>query len=496
MVENQKKSQSKQAVAEPLKKIPDSNPKTILSSDPDFAPRRSAFVLETCKWLWPVMNRIHSAELGEQFWIRVLTEYVSATFNQREFYQKSNFDYPIPFQPVGGWSPPGRKRIRREKTLTLLRAIRSRFRDRGNSKIEFARTRIALGIRADRFSQELNATCININWIPCIIRKEKNARKRLITEALKQEENERRNILIGMPRLYCENFSRVLDVAESTTLNSITDIFVEHYGSRFEKILATYLSEKGARIWQLQTGGFVGETKNSLLPINRAQYDHLLTYGWTEGYKDVPYYGVRLEEFAEKFRLDKTVKKQDILFVFGSPENLPEIREYYEVCTKVLLMALDRRKFPRILLRPRAHSRALNLSKTPACFKNFDKDEIDLGICDIADLCSQSRIIAHWMLPSTNFLECIFVDQPVVAVDTNYNSSRIFEPYLKRLKLLNIIHENPHAMIEFLNQVKIDEWWAEVRASEAYIELKWYFARSKKQYLSQVTERAAKIPQA
>lgn len=289
-----------------------------------------------------------------------------------------------------------------------------------------------------------------------------------------------------------EHFSEILDFLKKAEVLSIKEIYVEHYGSIFEEIFAAYFSEvKGATINQLQQGGFVGETMVSVEPMKRVLYDRLLTYGWSLDIKDEPYYAVRLEQFKEKyFSYKKNDELIDVLIVYGSAENSKkDVEAYYFHCTSVLLNLLDGNKYSKLKLRPRAASRLLRLTKLPKVFENVSKDKIDRGYQDISKLRSSASIVIQLSVPSTNFLECIFVDQPVIGIDKNIFPTSSVKPFLTFFHEVGILHNNIESLIAFLNNVNLDEWWLKVKSEPMYAKFKDQFARSKKQYLLKINSQ-------
>ena len=145
---------------------------------------------------------------------------------------------------------------------------------------------------------------------------------------------------------------------------------------------------------------------------------------------------------------------------------------------------LDRERYSQVDARPRRFSRRVwtpRRASVPGIDANSNV-EVSPGYGPIANLCRQSRIVVHWSHPATNFLECIFVDQPVVAVSSDLEKTAIFRPFFDYFMAAGVLHEKPEFLIEHLNQIEPETWWKEVMADPRYEQFKEIFARSREQY--------------
>ncbi len=179
----------------------------------------------------------------------------------------------------------------------------------------------------------------------------------------------------------------------------------------------------------MQTGGYVGETLLSVSAAKRYEYDLLLTYGWSIDRQDQPFFAVRLHEFADEYSEQQRGAGQiDVLAIYDRAETKNKL-EYYKLCTELLCSQLDRAKYPTVRLRPRGYTRLLSSRKSLIPYGPTRDVELDRGTGKLAKLCRKSKVVVHWMHPSTNFLECIFVDHPVTAVWTEQEVTDIVRPY-------------------------------------------------------------------
>lgn len=80
--------------------------------------------------------------------------------------------------------------------------------------------------------------------------------------------------------------------------------------------------------------------------------------------------------------------------------------------------------------------------------------------------------------PSTNTLECMYVDHPVVAILENYNPSEIVEPYYKFFLDKGVFHYTMYSLTKHLNEMNVDTWWSDIVNHETYKNFKKEFIRS------------------
>lgn len=325
---------------------------------------------------------------------------------------------------------------------------------------------------------------MSFDWVRQLGYPDRSRRNRLLEIAETLPDVEQKNICSAIPKVYIEYFQKILSALNRLDPMPIRKIFVEHYGSTFEEILAAYCAEvKNAQIIQLQQGGFVGETTLSIQPFQRISYDQLLTYGWRIDSIDIPYYAVRLEQYKRRYTAHSNKSAtNDILFVFGSPEVAKAITRHYQNAIESICNDLDQQRLPRIKLRPRATSRRLGITRLPSTFRGLPPHWIDQGRTDIAELCANSRAVVQVTMPSTNFLECLFVDQPVLGINTNSMPTTLIKPYLEFFHTCGVLHKDMKSLIGLLNSIDIDSWWAEVTAEAKFQDFLLTFARTKAQY--------------
>ena len=431
------------------------------------------------------MNEVHGTNFSEKFWTRLLIPYAWTYYNQREHYEFTDSKYPIPFQPIGGWSPPGKSQVIKDILLATLRSLKGKYSPRKIGEVLPRNGKLVLGIRGEIAAAELDATFVSFNWIPFLGFADPEPRKRLMSLAEKADSPEGKWLVEQMPEVYLEYFGRLLRIMQTVDSVVISDIYVEHYGSFFDRLLAFYLSERGASVNQLQLGGYIGETIQSVDAVMRFERDKHLTYGWRINPEDIPFYSIRLEQFRAKYESCRNSEKKLDLLVVYNHVNSRATREHYEYCSDVLRDNLSSDQYPKIMLRPRGSTRLLSAKKSLRFLKGFASGQIGSGKEDMAQLCAKARLVIHWSHPSTNLLECIFVDQPVVAVQLNSTPTDIVKPHYRFLKEVGILHDDPSSLVNHISRIDVESWWSSIICREEYQLFKRTFARSKDDYMAE-----------
>lgn len=73
-------------------------------------------------------------------------------------------------------------------------------------------------------------------------------------------------------------------------------------------------------------------------------------------------------------------------------------------------------------------------------------------------------------VPSTNFLECVYVDQPTDLV----------KPHYQFLSEVGVLHSYIQPLSQHLNRIDVENWWCEVKNRAEYREFKNQLTNSSK----------------
>lgn len=426
------------------------------------------------------MNTLHETTFSERFWSEVLGSYVRICFRQKKPLSRGVVNERRPLQDLNSPRIPGRLAVLKFDLLVVARSLRRLLTGSFVPTIDPRHSNVLVGERMS-LSGVHDATV----WRPrSPLPIFGNRKKRDKLEALAAQHSDAflANVCRQLPRIYVEYFDVILNkLGKLQNASKLT--FHSEHADVSSRIVLAYCREQGARIIFYQLGGFFGEVEGYPPVWFHRRADIVRTYGWRIDEKDEPYYAIRLEEFAQLYAESDAEKKDiDLLVVYNGSINNPHLRDHYIEVTERLGTQLDSARFPSITLRPRGKTRMLSNRSQLAVLRNRISADIDAGMIHMSALCARSSIVLHLEHPTTNFLECVFVDQPVVALLTNDHPTDLVVPYYEFFLARGVMHTDIASLVEHLNSVDVETWWAEIVQSDEYRRFKSLFARSRKDY--------------
>jgi putative transferase (TIGR04331 family) len=198
-----------------------------------------------------------------------------------------------------------------------------------------------------------------------------------------------------------------------------------------------------------------------------------MTWGWKIKNNDVPSPAYRLEKFHKNFIHHKN-KSFDILIIYPiiRSRNIKHVKQE----STIFFNNINRKKFPIICARPRPMAKFNRRSILKFIAK--DVSTIDSGFSKISDLISNSRLVIIFTHPSTTLLECLYVDQPTVAILDNDNTpTEIVKPHYDFLIKMGLLHNSMDSLVKHLNVIDIELWWNDLLIHPKYLEFKYEFLR-------------------
>jgi hypothetical protein len=451
---------------------------------------RTVWIAETTSALAKLLGEAFEVDLSLRFWERWLLPYTWTAYKRFGPQVRDPRREPPPFKPLDGQRSPDALTVARQVGEETAKSLRARQNLRWVDLAAFAHTRrLLLGFHRFNVGSDLAATPVTFRWMQSGLRSEPRVRQRV--EQLVAAHTDDRLLLSAraLPMVYVEYFRSALAVCGALTGRGIEAVFYEHVYSAFDRLLIALLSHEGAAVCHLQTGATVGETRRSVAPEARAQYDCLLTYGWKSGSQDVPFYAVRLEEFAERYRRSASGERRGALVVFNALRDR-RLREHYQSCVSELSEAGVHGRFP-LTLRPRLTTRRLPIGNDGAGELQAHGlvppgSVIDNGRRPMAELVASAEIVIHLTHPSTGFLECLFVDHPVVALWSEVRGSEteltdVAAPFYDFFVREGLLHRSPASLGRFLANLDVARWWAGVRSTPELAAFKREFARSREE---------------
>lgn len=454
---------------------------------PGFQNQKWSRINEVFALLVPVMNKIHKINYSQRFWVSLIGEHVIACVNRENLMSDLILNQKPHLLPINAWTFPPPSRVRKMLLIYYAKAFSKSTSIERVLDIVKSNCNICLGPRGKELERQgLGVFCPD--HIPFLYVPNKKARSIALSLADKEKNIFFSNVIRQLPTFYVEYFQSSLKRIRINDPENKT-FHVEH-SSPFMNILMAVYMEKGSKVFRYQGGGFVGETQSSLMGSKYTIVDKFRTYGWKIHEKDEPFFAIRLEEFKKEFQKQQKSAASDLLISYNNIDR-SEVKDYYKKKSEYLFDKIDKTKYKNIILRPRGYSRRVNNGTILDFIKRPDFVTVDKGMKMMYEIMRHSKIVIHWSHPSTNFLECIFVDHPVLAIYSEdqpvfYEPTEIVKPYYEFFLEHKVLHPSVESLVAHLNQTNIEEWWKNVVQLKKYQEFKNTFARNKEAYLQQV----------
>lgn len=286
-----------------------------------------------------------------------------------------------------------------------------------------------------------------------------------------------RNSVLNIPQVYVEHFDSILDSIplyhpEAKTFHLHGDM----ESSLYLRFLVALYAERGSQVYWYQHGGFYGEiVRHFAYHFESKLSDKFFTWGWRIGKNDVPWKAYRLEAFRLDYANVRSRTSYDCMLCF--PLISSYNRTLIESATRYFFEKINRDKFGRILARPRPKSKIFS-AKGDLLFLDDAVAVKSTGQRPMVREVKSSGLIIQMKHPSTNFLECLYVDHPCIALLMNSDPTDIVKRYYDFFLSVGVFHLNIATLVDHLNSADIDMWWAEVVRHPMYKSFKTEFLRA------------------
>lgn len=413
-----------------------------------------------------VLNEIHKVQHPESFWKLILQSYLNNCIQQFDqlssvFHERRTIDHKKKGIIERGilWYKTTKQQVARKKLNGVLKnhnQLIHGFRD----------TTLA--------SQDLGVILPAADFPRPNKGQVHDELREKVARASDQESNELISFMIReLPSWLVENLEFNL---KSIPLHEPEKkIFhVANIRTNFTALVIAKYRLMGASLIYHQHGGVYGENEFHFSHRIQADLgDEFRTFGWKILHSDVPFTAAyRFNKFREYYHNNRRVT-YDVLL--GYPKVKVNNRDQIAQLTNTFFDELNKPNW-KLVARPHPFKKWENQGKRLS-FINDSRVKIDAGRIPIQKYVAESRIVVMFMHPTTNFLECLFVDHPIMAMLTNDNPTEIVAPFYQFFLEQGVFHHDMRSLGKKLNEVDIESWWNGITASKEYQEFKYLFAR-------------------
>lgn len=425
-------------------------------------------------FLYPIMNKIHGSNYSERFWRILLAPYITAINTRRKTFNEDNLNIHPCIEPINSFVYPTLKEkliinlkyiVKAIKTRNLITVIEQTLKEKDN---------ISFGFH-DPSSVKLDFPNYLETYYPLIKVSKKKIKRAVANKIAESMENHfEKNVIRQIPGCCIEYFDYYINSIKlfSPKNKTFHVSMLETTYMRF--LLAKYL-EHGAKLNYYQHGAFYGEYKYySPYAFEYLIADNYYTWGWKMHDKDIPWKAYRLNKFYRNYTLQHKEKIYDCLIVF--PQISKQNFENFRTSTSLLINNISRDKYRKIMIRPRPSATDLKYDEQFSFIKD-DRVVIDSGKSVIGNLICQSKLVIQYSYPSTNLLECLYVDHPSVVILKNDQPTAIVKPYYDFFLAQGVFHFNFETLTQHLNSIDVDTWWQSIVSHPTYKSFKIQFLR-------------------
>ena len=423
------------------------------------------------KELYPIMNKIHGLAHSERFWKLVLKEYVGSVISKKGFLEKEVLPTKADLFPKNSFKMTTKKEKNKQLLINTLKFLRS-FKNKSNIKQKLMReSEFFFSFPIDVAQIEKSGVLVKEFYPMFLNKRDKSKRKMADSIAEKLDNIYLNNIVRQLPKIYVEYFTKIYK--DIIVTNPKSKIFhVHNLFSIYSKVLIGKYLEANAKLIWYQHGGFYGEYKNhNAHAFESSIADEFRTWGWKINQNDFPWKAYRCEKFLMDYaRFDNGIEFDTLIISNGNRLLVKEITEF-------LLGNLNKEKYGKVLCRPRPFDK-ISIHKNQFDYLKINAVKVSTGKNPIAEDIARSKVVIQTKVPSTNFLECIYVDHPTVGILKNHQPTDVILPYYKFLLEVGVLHKDYQSLTKHLNNIDIDVWWSNIKSHKMYVEFKNTFARN------------------
>jgi putative transferase (TIGR04331 family) len=442
------------------------------SDNPSFFYIRPKLVVDINNELTPYFNKLHNLNFSNEFWLKLLNSYISTCINRKQYLSNKNSKIRFTLKNINSFKPLTTKQIVLDFFSYLYKASKVNTNKKSTLELINKNTIICLGLRGSIISKYIQGTYVE-EYFPFKEISMPNLLKRYRLRRIAKEIDDiyLRNIFLSLPMVYVEYFKDMFDSIEVKNA-PLKSFHYEHKQSIFTDFLIAKYRLFGSKIITYQTGAFMGEWENHPNQLFYSLIDELHTYGWKINEKDIPDRAYRLEEYEIEWNeLRKKCIPKNILIVYSTINN--NTLTHYKSINDILFKNLNPNILENIIVRPRPISRHIDNSSEAKKLGVPEIIKVDNGKIKMVEAASKAKLVIITSLPATNLLECIRVNQPVVALNFSQLSfNEEYKNHISNLKELEIIYDDVESLLNFINNLDVNEWWEKVIVDKKYLSFK------------------------
>ena len=428
---------------------------------------------EVHKTLALALNKMHGISNSQRFWKVLMAPYVDAILRNRKILANNDLNIqPTTYAHMNMFNP-AKEFISYDKIRFFVKMIQAL----GNYKKIKSQLNTGYNIAAGFHYPKSISSKVDVfmdAYYPILPNKIIDHEKRKISIEFPDKYTKTfiSNVIKYIPKVYIEYFDFLMN--KVPLYEPEKKIFhVSMLENLFLRFTIAKYTEYGAKLYYYQHGGFYGEYKfHNAHHYESSIADKFMTWGWKIKENDVPSKAYRIEKFKEGFNADNK-KSFDLLLIYPSIYNINDKR--FKKLSHLFFEEIDRIKYAKICARPRPKS-TFN-RKEDLMFISKDTAKIDSGFTSLSKLISKSKLVILFFHPSTTILECLYVDQPVIALLNNSDPSEIIKPYYDYLIEKGVLYNTMDSLVEHLNTTNIDNWWSALLKEPTYQQFKHEFLR-------------------
>ncbi|HMO61136.1 MAG TPA: hypothetical protein PKC39_01730 [Ferruginibacter sp.] len=425
--------------------------------------------------LTPVMNEIHGTQYSHRFWSLIMGHYVNTVLSLQRLFEKQEILTNPGLVAVNAQKPLSLKQRIKANAVRYLKFCRGLKHMWANKTILKQEDNIVIGFGGIEYIVEALGKPVQNTSFFFLGEGDIPKRKIVNSIACRYDDVFQRNLVMQLPKLYVEFFIQAYNSIPLYNPAQKT-LHLQMVTSETTEFLVAKYVEHGAKLYWYQHGACYGEYIGHNSHHNESKLaDVFRSWGWKIKPNDEPWKAYRLQKFKDIYAAGTGTKKYDLMLCYseihqGNEKKMMALTNYF-------LQHISKDKYRHILARPRPinklqrHNRLLH-------FINDSRVTIDSGLTSMASLTSTCSLVIQMVVPGTNFLECIYVDQPVVGILINNTPTPVVQPYYDFFLQKGVLHRDFESLVQFINSIDVQEWWRELCSDEKYIQFKNQFAHS------------------